>query len=147
MTYLWVDVGIILHAKQVQNWVTMSVTCNDMPFHSCVLQACNQEPAAVQQAYNDLLDRCGGDSSKPDVRAPKQRIRVLKSLHSVLIERRNDVERQRSYMSYQAFRTKEKQEVSQGDMFNVLKDKLLHTVTAPVHNDLHIEISCNFWYA
>lgn len=68
----------------------------------------------MQQAYNDLLDRSGGDPSNPDVRAPKQRIRVLKSLHSVLIERRNELERQRSYTSYQAFRTKEKQEVRPG---------------------------------
>ena len=65
----------------------------------------------MQQAYDTVLGRSGGDPSNPDVRAPNQRIRILKSLHSVLIERRNELERQRSYSSYQAFRTKERQEV------------------------------------
>ena len=80
----------------------------------------------MQQAYNNLLDRTGGDPSNPDVRAPKQRIRVLKSLHSVLIERRNELERQRSYTSYQAFRTKEKQEVRAQQLVYELPKKRAH---------------------
>ena len=82
----------------------------------------------MQQAYNDLLDRTGGDPSNPDVRAPKQRTRVLKSLHSVLIERRNELERQRSYTSYQAFRTKQKQEVRAHQLVFELPKKHAHCV-------------------
>lgn len=98
----------------------------------------------MQQAYNDLLDRTGGDPSNPDVRTPKQRIRVLKSLHSVLIERRNELERQRSYTSYQAFRTKEKQEVRpqsqncQRSMHTVLITSLLSMMTSAWQHDCTI---------
>ena len=75
------------------------------------LQACGEEPAVVQAAYEQLLGRPGGDPSKPDVRAPVLRIRVLKSLHAVLLARHAEMLKQRHRCQYQSYRQIERTEV------------------------------------
>ena len=76
-----------------------------------VLQACGEEPAVVQAAYEQLLGRPGGDPSKPDVRAPVLRIRILKSLHAVLLARHAEMLKQRHRCQYQSYRQIERTEV------------------------------------
>lgn len=66
----------------------------------------------MQEAYNALLERPGGDQALPDVRAPVLRIRILKSLHSVLLARQSKLDEQRSYGSYQIYKAAERRVVS-----------------------------------
>lgn len=84
--------------------MSVSTGVNDM-------QACKEEPKPVQEAYSTLLNRPGGDQNTPDVRAPLLRIRVLKSLHSVLLARRDWIEQQRSHMLQQDFKQLQRREV------------------------------------
>ena len=77
-----------------------------------VMQACKDEPGAVQAAYNALLDRPGGDQNNPDVRAPVLRMRVLKSLHCVLLAQQSKLDEQRSYGTYQTYKSTERRVVS-----------------------------------
>jgi len=77
-----------------------------------LLQACKDEPGAVQEAYNALLDRPGGDQNNPDVRAPVLRMRILKSLYCVLLAQQSKLDEQRSYGTYQAYKSTERRVVS-----------------------------------
>ncbi|DBA89731.1 TPA: hypothetical protein ACH3X2_004613 [Trebouxia sp. C0005] len=77
-----------------------------------VVKACKDEPGVVQEAYNALLDRPGGDQNNPDVRAPILRMRVLKSLYCVLLARQSKLHEQRSYGSYQTYKATERRVVS-----------------------------------
>lgn len=76
---------------------------------SFILQACSQEPQPVQEAYSALLDRSGGDQTIPDVRSPLLRMRVLKSVHSVLLARQDWLEQQQCVQS--DFRQLQRREV------------------------------------
>ena len=95
------------------------------------MQACSQEPQPVQQAYGALLGRSGGDQNAPDVRSPVLRMRVLKSVHSVLLARHDWLEQQQCVQS--DFRQLQRREVSSPeavtDMFHLsceLSQRMLH---------------------
>ncbi|DBA94363.1 TPA: hypothetical protein ACH3X1_001969 [Trebouxia sp. C0004] len=114
-----------------------------------MVKACKDEPGAVQEAYNALLDRPGGDQNNPDVRAPVLRMRVLKSLYCVLLARQSKLDEQRSYGTYQTYKSTERRVLSEliqscqdysteasrlqhaekqsvQDLFDELRDELLH---------------------
>ncbi len=95
-----------------------------------LVQACKDEPGAVQQAYDALLDRPGGDQHNPDVRAPVMRIRILKSLHAVLLARQSVVERDSHFNTYQMYKAKQRHEVG---LFPALLLDIVHASCCLVH--------------
>ncbi|KAL0048046.1 hypothetical protein WJX82_006459 [Trebouxia sp. C0006] len=144
---------ILLRLEQMSSGVWPHRNVTPLEDHGGVadnmVKACKDEPGTVQEAYSALLDRPGGDQNNPDVRAPVLRMRVLKSLYCVLLARQSKLDEQRSYGTYQTYKSTKRRVLSEliqscqdysteasrlqhaekqsvQDLFDELRDELLH---------------------